>query len=66
MAIVLEIGRYYQVEKNFEGWYGILFLLRIACYAGFLVIRFFLKNYFYKKQLGQYLVELKGLAQQLQ
>ena len=66
MAVVLEIAMFYHMEKNYEEWYSLPFLLRIACYIGFLIFQFFLKKYFYKKQFGQYLKELNNLVQQLQ
>jgi hypothetical protein len=66
MAVMLEIAMYYHIERNYEGWYGLPFLLRTICYIGFLIFQFFLKKYFYKKQFGQYFEELNNLVQQLQ
>jgi hypothetical protein len=66
MAVMLEISMSVNSESNFEGWYTLPLLLRVACYIGFLIIQFFLKKYSYKKLFGQHIVELKRLVQQLE
>ena len=65
MAVVLEMVMYYHADANFSGWFEIPVVLRISFYFVFLVIQFILKKYFYKKQFGKHLENLKNLLQEL-
>jgi hypothetical protein len=63
--ILLEIGMNNQWENNFESWHSVSFFIRILCYIIFLIIQFFIKKHFYKKQFGQYIIELEHLVRQM-
>jgi len=41
-------------------------LLRVVSYVVFLIIQFFLKKYFYKKQFSEQMESLKSLIRQFQ
>ena len=66
MAIVLEIVIYYKADNNFRQWAETPVLLRVVSYVVFLIIQFFLKKYFYKKQFSEQMENLKSLIRQFQ
>jgi hypothetical protein len=65
MAVLLEIGMYFQLDSNFNGWAKVNLLIRIAVYMIFLVVQLIIKRVSQKKLYGGYLDQLNNLAVQL-
>jgi hypothetical protein len=65
LAVLLEISMYKHWDANFNGWYTVNPVLRVAVYVVFLVVQYMLKKSSLKSHYGQYLEKLNSLAQQM-
>lgn len=65
MVMLLEITMYYHADMLFDGWHQTSALIRAIAYVFALAVIYQAKRYSQQEQYGNYLAQLKAIADQL-
>jgi len=65
-ALLVEVVPYFQHYRMLDKWHSLPVVGRIGCYAGLLLLQYFLSNRIKERKVGRHLSYLKQVVLQMQ